>query len=51
MVDNRGRCDRWKEDWHEFTSAFRDPCYKWLWAQGFIGTYGGIIGGQFNLYW
>ena len=33
------------------TEAFRDPCYKWLWIQGFIGQIGGIISGQFTFFW
>ena len=33
------------------TEAFRDPCYKWLWIQGFIGQIGGIIQGQFTFFW
>lgn len=45
------RCQRWKEEFLVFTAAFRDPCYKWLWIQGFIGQFGGMIGGQFSLYW
>eukprot|EP01043_Picozoa_sp_COSAG02_P030350 COSAG02_NODE_1933_length_10319_cov_22.624168_5_plen_647_part_00 len=45
------RCQRWKHDFWAFTAAFRDPCYKWLWIQGFIGQIGSMIGGQFNLYW
>jgi hypothetical protein len=35
--DTRTRCQRWKDEFLAFTSAFRDPCYRWLWIQGFVG--------------
>ena len=35
----------------EFTSAFKNPCYRWLWVQSLLGTVGGIISGQFTFFW
>ena len=42
---------RLRQSWRDFSEPFRDPCYKWLWIQGFIGKIGSMIGTQFNFYW
>jgi hypothetical protein len=49
--DTRSLCERWSDDWYLFSSAFRDPCYRWLWIQGLVGRFGSMIGGQFSIYW
>jgi hypothetical protein len=35
----------------EFTEAFTNPCYRWLWIQGFVGSIGGMIQGSFTFFW
>jgi MFS family permease len=50
-TDTRTRRQRWRDEWNGFTAAFTDPCYKWLWIQGFVGQIGGLISNQFQFYW
>lgn len=35
----------------DFTSAFRDPCFRWFWLFRLVSELGGIISGSFTLYW
>ena len=50
-TDRRSRCHRWKESFAEFASAFRDPCFKWLWVFGLVSQVGSMITGQFSFFW
>ena len=35
----------------DFSSAFREPAFKWLWIATFVGTIGGTFSNYFFMYW
>jgi hypothetical protein len=44
----RSKLSAWLKD---FTAAFTNPCYRWLWIQSFFGTIGGMISGSQTFFW
>jgi Na+/melibiose symporter-like transporter len=44
-------CEGGRELLAEFTSAFKDSCFRWYWLYRLVNEFGGIISGSFTLYW
>lgn len=46
-----GYCARAARTLQDFSSAFREPAFKWMWIYTFIATVGGTFSNYFFIYW
>ena len=44
-------CQAARDTLRDFTSAFRDPCFRWYWLYLLNSNFAGIIAGTFTFYW